>query len=102
MSHQHSLTCPNCGSEEVTVTAEQSFMVNSGEHYCHSVKTHDPDAKSNCLACGWAGQRQELKPLEGFVCSGCGKVIQGDLVNLRQAGGAQLTWHPKCYRKATP
>ena len=54
------LICPECGSDQVTVTAEQSFMVNTGEHYCHSVKTHDPDAKARCLSCQWQGERRAL------------------------------------------
>lgn len=52
--------CPECGSENVTVTAEQMFMINSGDHYCHSVKTQDSDAKSKCLECHWAGERKDL------------------------------------------
>lgn len=52
--------CPECGSEEVTATAEQMFMVNTGDHYCHSVKSHDYDAKAKCLSCDWKGQRGEL------------------------------------------
>lgn len=52
--------CPECDSKEVTATAEQMFMVNTGDHYCHSVKAHDCDAKSKCLSCGWRGQRGEL------------------------------------------
>lgn len=54
------LKCPECGSDQVTVTAEQSFMANTGEHYCHSVKTHDSDAKARCLDCQWEGQRAGL------------------------------------------
>ena len=57
---QPKLTCPECGSEEVTVTAEQMFMANSGEHYCHSVKTHDEDARAGCLECHWTGRRSAL------------------------------------------
>jgi Zn finger protein HypA/HybF involved in hydrogenase expression len=56
------LACPECGSEKVTVTAEQSFMVNTGEHYCHSVKTHDDEAKAQCLDCQWTGHRGALVP----------------------------------------
>lgn len=56
------LTCPNCGSDQVVVTAEQMFEVNTGEHYCHSVKTHDADAKATCPRCRWEGQRQALVP----------------------------------------
>ena len=53
-------TCPDCGSENVTVTAEQMFMVNTGEHYCHSVKTHDYGAKAQCLDCNWEDIRGKL------------------------------------------
>ena len=55
------LTCPECGSDEVAVTAEQMFMANTGDHYCHSVKTQDADAKARCLACQWIGHRGALK-----------------------------------------
>ena len=54
------LTCPECGSEQVAVTAEQMFMANTGDHYCHSVKTHDSNAKADCLACQWSGERKDL------------------------------------------
>lgn len=54
------LKCPECGSERVTVMAETSYMVNTGEHWCHSVKTHDSDAKAGCLDCNWQGQRANL------------------------------------------
>ena len=57
------LICPACGSDRVVVTAEQMFMVNTGEHYCHSVKTQDSDAKAKCLACHWEGTRQDLAPV---------------------------------------
>lgn len=52
--------CPKCDSQKIAVTAEQMFMVNTGDHYCHSVKTHDADAKSTCLDCHWAGTRSQL------------------------------------------
>ncbi len=55
------LTCPDCGSTSVTVTEEHAFMANGGDHYCHSVKAHDSDAKATCLDCRWEGQRQHLK-----------------------------------------
>ena len=61
MSKEKTLQCPECESNEVAVTSEQMFMVNSGDHYCHSVKTHDGDAKATCLDCRWEGQRQDLK-----------------------------------------
>lgn len=55
------LFCPECGSDKVTLTAEQMWMANTMEHYCHSVKPHDGDAKSSCLDCDWRGQHQHLK-----------------------------------------
>ena len=58
------LVCPECGSDLVATTAEQMFMVNTGEHWCHSVKAHDGDAKATCLHCRWKGQRQQLIPKE--------------------------------------
>lgn len=60
MDHDKPFVCPACGSDRVTVTAEQMFMVNTGQHYCHSVKTQDADAKAECLYCGWKGQRLDL------------------------------------------
>ena len=54
------LVCPTCGHTEVAVTEERMVMVNSGEHYCHSVKAHDDDAKASCLACEWKGRRDQL------------------------------------------
>jgi transcription elongation factor Elf1 len=54
--------CPECGSFKVVSTAEQMFMVNTGEHYCHSVKAHDDDAKAKCLECDWVGQNWQLVP----------------------------------------
>ena len=38
----------------------QMFMVNTSEHYCHSVKTHDADSPATCLACWWKGERKDL------------------------------------------
>ena len=52
--------CPECGSPNVTETEEQKWMVNTGEHYCHSVKPHDADAKCDCLDCGWTGLHMNL------------------------------------------
>lgn len=53
-------TCPECESEEVTLAHIQKFMANSGDHYCHSVKTHDYDSPADCLDCDWSGYRHEL------------------------------------------
>lgn len=60
MAQEEAFTCPECGSGYVAVTAEQMFMVNTGEHYCHSVKSHDNDAKATCLECRWTGERKDL------------------------------------------
>lgn len=54
------LTCPNCDSIEVTVAHLQTFMANTGEHYCHSIKTQDSESPSTCLDCGWEGERKHL------------------------------------------
>ena len=53
-------TCPECGSDQVTVAHIQKFMANGGDHYCHSVKTHDSDSPANCLDCRWEGERRNL------------------------------------------
>lgn len=54
------LKCPDCESTEVTLTHEQMFMANTGEHYCHSVKIQDPDSKAVCLDCRWEGRHDQL------------------------------------------
>ena len=54
------LYCPVCNSQEVTLTHEQSFKANTGDHYCHSVKIQDSDSKARCLDCGWQGERRNL------------------------------------------
>ena len=53
-------TCPECGSDQVTVAHIQTFMVNTGDHYCHSVKTQDSDSTARCIACDWNGERYQL------------------------------------------
>jgi len=53
--------CPECGSDNVTTEYHQMFMVNTGEHYCHSMKTQDPDSPAACLECDWRGERKDLK-----------------------------------------
>ncbi len=55
------LTCPECGTDQVIVKEVTSLMVNTFEHYCHSVKAHDSDAKCSCLQCEWSGERKDLK-----------------------------------------
>lgn len=54
------LTCPDCGSQNVTLSHVQTFMANTLEHYCHSVKTQDGNSRSMCLECDWEGQRFQL------------------------------------------
>ena len=54
------LVCPACGSDNVTTEHTQKFRVNTGEHYCHSVKTHDSDSPAQCLDCDWKGVRGYL------------------------------------------
>lgn len=60
MSENSKFGCPVCGSLEVAVTIEQMIMVNTGDHYCHSVKEHDLDATTTCLYCRWIGKRSDL------------------------------------------
>lgn len=59
------LTCPECGSENVTLTHVQKFMANTGEHHCHATKTQDQDSEADCLDCGWNGRRDDLKSNAG-------------------------------------
>lgn len=54
------LRCPVCDSKKVTLQHVQTFMANTLEHYCHSVKVQDPDSKSMCLDCLWTGQHDQL------------------------------------------
>lgn len=56
--------CPKCGSDRVTLAHIQQFMANTGEHYCHSVKTQDSDSPSLCLECYWDGQHSQLVRLD--------------------------------------
>jgi len=54
------ITCPECGSDQVTTEHHQKFMVNTMEHYNHSMKTQDSDSPATCLSCDWKGQRKDL------------------------------------------
>jgi hypothetical protein len=67
MDDDKKMVCPECGCEDVFTTHEQAFMVNTGDHYCHMVKTQDPDSKAGCLDCMWRGERSQLvtKDTEG-------------------------------------
>lgn len=55
------LICPRCGSDEVTLAHIQTFMANTGDHFCHSTKVQDPDSPARCLGCDWTGVREELQ-----------------------------------------
>ena len=57
---ESTLHCPKCGSGDVIVRAVTSYMVNTDEFFCHSVKTHDSDAGAMCLKCNWEGERRHL------------------------------------------
>ena len=61
MTDETLLVCPQCESTEVIVYEEHAVNANTFEHFCHSVKAHDPDAKARCLTCDWTGQRDQLK-----------------------------------------
>ncbi len=61
------LTCPICGSDRVTLAHIQTFMANTLEHYCHSVKVQDNDSPAHCIDCGWNGRHDGLS---GYGVSG--------------------------------
>lgn len=60
--------CPECGSDRVTVSHVQLFMVNTGEHFCHSIKTQDSNSPALCLDCQWEGERKDLIPARDRFC----------------------------------
>jgi hypothetical protein len=47
-------------SERVTLQYWQTFMANTMEHYCHSMKPQDDDSPSRCLDCEWTGLHRDL------------------------------------------
>ena len=53
--------CPECGSDRVTTEHHQKFMVNTDDHYCHSMKPQDADSPATCIDCQWTGERRDLK-----------------------------------------
>ena len=53
--------CPECGSDRVTTEHIQTFMVYTGGHFSHIVKTHGPDSPATCIDCQWTGERRDLK-----------------------------------------
>lgn len=52
--------CPECEGKKVLVASIQKWEINSGDFYCHSIKTHDSYAPVNCQDCDWTGERHEL------------------------------------------
>lgn len=57
-------TCPYCSSQNVIVYEKTAYMVNTLEHYCHSIKAHDSDAEVCCLDCDFEGFNHELKEVQ--------------------------------------
>ena len=53
--------CSACGSDRVTTEHHQMFMVNTGDHYCHAMKTQDAGSQATCIDCEWTGERRDLK-----------------------------------------
>ena len=53
-------TCPRCGGNKVLLTDIQLIVANTGDHYCHSMKSQDPDSVSQCLDCDWEGEHRQL------------------------------------------
>jgi hypothetical protein len=54
------LTCPNCKSDKLLVYSDTASWINTDEHFCHSIKTHDDCAKVSCFDCGWEGTRKDV------------------------------------------
>jgi ssDNA-binding Zn-finger/Zn-ribbon topoisomerase 1 len=54
--------CPNCNSDKLLVYEKTSFVLNTGEFYCHSIKSHDDDAEVRCqsIGCDWVGRLDEV------------------------------------------
>jgi len=57
------LVCPICDCDNLFVTTETTYNLNSGEFYCHSVKAFDGCAKVACRNkyCNWVGTLAEVK-----------------------------------------
>lgn len=52
--------CPACGSTELIVYEITAFELNTGDFYCHSVKSHDGNATVRCCDCEWVGLRGDF------------------------------------------
>jgi hypothetical protein len=55
------LVCPECGSKEVCVYEKHAIDANTFEHFCFSVKGHDPGAEAFCKDCDWRGERYHFR-----------------------------------------
>jgi ADP-ribose pyrophosphatase YjhB (NUDIX family) len=51
------LFCPNCNSTDLLVYEKTAYVLNTLEHWCHSVKAHDNEAECYCRDCDWEGNR---------------------------------------------
>lgn len=47
--------CPECESDDLLVYERTAYELNTGNFYCHSVKSHDAEAKVSCQDCEWEG-----------------------------------------------
>lgn len=54
------LVCPDCHRGRLLVASIEKWEINTGDFYCHSIKTHDSDAPVNCQDCDWDGVRSQL------------------------------------------
>ena len=52
--------CPSCGSSKILVYEETAWWLNTVEHWCHTIKMNDDDAKASCAECEWVGMRSDL------------------------------------------
>jgi hypothetical protein len=53
--------CPVCNSSDLFVYEETSWLLNTGEFFCHSVKMWDSNAKVTCREsdCEWVGELKD-------------------------------------------
>lgn len=57
----NTIKCPCCGSSKLLVYSETAYWLNTGEHFCHSVKSHDKIAKVKCSDCDWQGKLKDVE-----------------------------------------
>jgi len=54
--------CPDCENKDhLFVRAVETYYLNTGDFFCHSIKTHDSDAEVFCMECNWTGTRGRLE-----------------------------------------